>query len=78
MDRLLLHSKHPIHELEMIPVLVSLHSWGHLVKGNQVVHYVDNESVRLALLKEVAKPLLAGFLAEAIMNVEFHMLTKSW
>ena len=78
MERLLLHSKHPIHELEMIPVLVALHLWGYLIKGSQVVHYIDNESVRLALLKGSGQTVVAGFLSEAIMNAEYHLLTKSW
>ena len=51
MSHLLRFSSHPIHELEMIPVLIALRLWSDLLKGCQLVHYIDNESVRLALLR---------------------------
>ena len=78
MKGLLLHSKHPIHELEMIPILISFHLWGRLFSGAQVVHYVDNESVRLALLKGSGETPTARKVADEIMNAEYALQTKSW
>jgi hypothetical protein len=78
MRHLLLASKHPIHELEMIPVLVSFRLWGKLIRGCQVVHYIDNESVRLALLRGSGETAVAKHVAARIMNSEYHLGTKSW
>ena len=78
MKGLLLHSKHPIHELEMIPVLISFRLWGRLFGGAQVVHYIDNESVRLALLKGSGETPKARKIADEIMNAEYALQTKSW
>ena len=63
-------SSHPIHELEMIPVLVTLFLWGRLVGGAQVVHYIDSESVRLALLKGFGETPIARRVADEIMQAE--------
>ena len=38
---LLEFSSHPIHELEMIPILVSFHLWSRFFQGCQVGPYVD-------------------------------------
>eukprot|EP00435_Cladocopium_sp_Y103_P064795 s1396_g26.t1 len=78
MSFLLQFSSHPIHELEMIPILVSFRLWGHLVRGAQVVHYIDNESVRLALLRGSGETEVAQAVARHIMDAEFAYGTRSW
>ena len=62
----------------MIPVLVSMKLWGYLIQGSQVVHYIDNESVRLALLRGNGETVTAKFVAAEIMNAEYFLKTKSW
>ena len=72
-------SQHPIHELEMIPILVSLRLWGHLMRGCQIVHYIDNESVRVgSACVEVERQLLQNRVASHIMDAESFLKTKSW
>ena len=44
-------SKHPIYETELLPVLISVLVWGELIKGSQVVFYLDNESAKSGLIK---------------------------
>eukprot|EP00435_Cladocopium_sp_Y103_P016841 s3633_g4.t1 len=78
MSFLLQFSSRPIHELEMIPILVSFHLWGRLIQGSQVVHYIDNESVRLALLRGSGETTVARFVAGKIMDFEYFFGTKSW
>eukprot|EP00435_Cladocopium_sp_Y103_P073476 s702_g43.t2 len=78
MSFLLQFSRHPIHELEMIPVLVSFLLWGHLIQGAQVVHYIDNESVRLALLRGSGETKVAQAVAKHVMDAEFSFGTRSW
>ena len=78
MSLLLAHSSHPIHELEMIPILVSFQLWRNLLQGCQVVHYIDNESVRMALLRGSGETPVARMVANSIMAAEFESRTKSW
>ena len=78
MSLLLAHSSHPIHELEMIPILVSFQLWRNLFQGCQVVHYIDNESVRMALLRGSGETPVARMVANSIMTAEFESRTKSW
>lgn len=68
-------SSHPIHELEMIPVLISFFLWQQLFGGGQVVHYIDNESVRLALLRgsdetEIARMVAAKLWMPGLMPAQ--------
>lgn len=78
MSVLLATSNHPIHELEMIPVLISFHLWSDLIAGCQVVHYIDNESVRLALLRGSGETHVAREVASRIMTCEFLINCRSW
>ena len=78
MSLLLTHSGHPIHELEMIPILVSFQLWRNLSQGCQVVYYVDNELVYLALLRGSGETPIARLVADSIMTAEFESRTKSW
>ena len=78
MSVLLGFSSHPIHELEMIPVLISFFLWQRLFGGGQVVHYIDNESVRLALLRGSGETEVARMVAAKIMDAEFTSGSKSW
>ena len=59
-------SKHPIYETELLPVFVSVFLWGDMLKGSQVVCYLDNESAKAGLIKgyggtEVANATVGGF-----------------
>ena len=43
--------KHVIAQAELLPVLVARSTWAAELSGTRVVHYVDNEGVREALIK---------------------------
>ena len=43
MTLLLESSAHPIYELELLPVLISMHVWGAACAAQQVVYFLDNE-----------------------------------
>ena len=51
MSYFLRHSKHPIHEIEVLPVLISFHVWKNFISNSQVLHYTDNDSCRYALMR---------------------------
>ena len=59
MQILLQHSSHPVHELEVLPVLISFHVWSRFLRGSQVLHYTDNDSCRFALMKGGGETLVA-------------------
>ena len=62
----------------MIPVLVSFRLWGKLSRGCQVVHYIGNESVRLAPSRGSGETSVAKHVAARIMDSEYCLGTKSW
>lgn len=72
------HSKHPIHEIEILPVLISFHVWRAVIANAQVMHYTDNDSCRFALMKGVGETPVAKCLVAAIMEREYQLETKSW
>ena len=77
MQILLVHSKHPVHELEMIPILVALNLWSSFFGDCQVMHYIDNESVRLALLRGSGETVVAQKVAREIVKAEVEFSLKT-
>ena len=51
MTELFKDSENPIHELEVLPVLVACLLWGSRYSGALIVYYIDNESARMAYIK---------------------------
>lgn len=43
-----------------------------------MVHFIDNESVRLEVLRGRGETVVARQVAARIMESEFHLGTKSW
>ena len=78
MDELMKHSKNPIHELEVLPVVISLWLWADFVKCAPLVHYIDNESSRMALIKGVGETSHAARFIKAYVNLESEHQVKTW
>jgi hypothetical protein len=78
MDYFLKHSRHPIHEIEVLPVLISFYVWRNFISSSQVLHYTDNDSCRYALMKGAGETPVAKCLVASIMEQEHKMQTKSW
>eukprot|EP00435_Cladocopium_sp_Y103_P065100 s379_g27.t1 len=78
MDFFLQHSKHPVHELEILPVLISFLVWSDFLRQAQVLHYTDNDSCRFALMKGVGETAVARHLVSSILRREHALQTKSW
>ena len=78
MDKLMVNSKNPIHELEVMPVLISLLLWADFVKCAPLVHYIDNESSRMALIKGYGETSHAAKLIKAYVNLEREHQVKTW
>ena len=78
MRRLLNDSRNPIHELEVMPVVVSLMLCADFVSCVPLVHYIDNESSRMALIKGYGETSHAAKLVQAYVNLEFDHQVKTW
>lgn len=57
MDTLLEFSTHPIFELELLPVLVSIYIWKRFISHKHCVIYLDNEAAQGALIRVLVIPL---------------------
>ena len=71
-------SKHPIYEVELLPLLVSLVMWGSLFQQCQVVFYVDNDSARAGLIKGAGATKMADAIIECFCSRESNLQLKAW
>ena len=78
MDAFLSRSKNPIHEIELLPAWFALVLWSDLVKGCQTVHYIDNESSRMALVKGYGETFFGSRIVNAHVEQENSLQLRSW
>ena len=71
-------SKNPIHELEVLPVLIACMEWGRLFSGSLVVYYVDNESARMAFVKGAGETPFASRMIHDFVCLESEMGHRVW
>ena len=71
-------SKHPIYEVELLPLLVSLAIWGDGFDKCQVVFYVDNDSARAGLIKGAGATRMADAIIEYFCARESMLQLKVW
>ena len=78
MNDLLGRSKNPIHELEVLPILIAVELWGQLYAEAQVVYYIDNESSRMAYVRGDGETQRAAQAIEAFVQRESAMQHRVW
>ena len=78
MDKLLDESGNPIYELEILPLVVCLDLWGDLIRGCPVVHYIDNDAAKSAMIKGYGATDVAGKLVQEYLELEEHLQLKVW
>jgi hypothetical protein len=71
-------SRHPIYELEIFPVLVSLRIWQHRLKNAQVVFYLDNNAARSALIRADGSTLLSQAMIAEFVKLEKDVRILPW
>ena len=71
-------SKHPIYEVELLPVLISVFVWGDLMKESQVVFYLDNESAKAGLIKGYGATKVANAIVGCFCQTESLLQLKTW
>ena len=78
MDKFLTLSKHPIFELELLPVWIALTEWeGHLV-GAQCVFYLDNEAAKASLVNGCSSQDSGAEIIQAFVYSEMGLQVKVW
>ena len=78
MGPLLKQSKNPIFELELAPILISLEHWRSLLRGAQLVCYLDNEGARHTCIRCYAHLEPANAWTAMIVGMESTLGLKSW
>ena len=78
MQMFLQSSKHPIYELELLPVWIALLEWeGHL-ENSQCVFYLDNEAARGSLIGGSSSQDSGARLVRAFVWTEMRCQVKVW
>ena len=78
MDDLLATSQNPIHELELMPILVASMAWGEMFAGAQAVFYVDNESARMAFIRGSGETTRGAHIIQAFVVRESELQHRVW
>ena len=71
-------SKHPIYEVELLPVLISTILWGDWFKQSQVVYYLDNEAAKAGFIKGAGATQLANVIVGSFCAQEAKLQLKTW
>jgi len=67
-----------IGQAEILPVFVAEATWGWRLRGRRVVHYVDNESAKFALIKGTSPQEVSSTILDAFWTLEAKLGTSSW
>ena len=78
MDKLLEVSENPIHELEVLPVLLATSLWASHIRNTHVVFYVDNESARMAYIRGTGNTGFAAKWIQLFLALESDLVLKPW
>eukprot|EP00435_Cladocopium_sp_Y103_P055081 s1454_g18.t1 len=70
-------SRNPIHELELLPVLISVRIWSEKIKRSQLVLFVDNDS-RMALIRGSGETRHAKTMISEVTLLETRLQLKTW
>ena len=71
-------SKHPIYELEILPVLAAIECWADRIAGAPVVHYLDNNAARAAFVKGHAATRCGKIMLRAYVKIEYSLGIIPW
>ena len=78
MDIFLAESKHPVFELELLPVTVALHVWEKELQYCQGVFYLDNEAAKGALIAGATPSGNGSWLVRSFTVREMQCQLKVW
>ena len=72
------NSAHPIYEVELLPLFISIFLWGSWVDKSQVVCYLDNDAARSGLIKGSGATKVADAIIQLFCESEAALQLKSW
>jgi hypothetical protein len=78
MEWFLTTTKHPIFELELLPVWVALCTWEQLVQNSQCIFYIDNEAAKGPLINGATSTPCGKQLIQEFVIREMHLQVKVW
>ena len=78
LEEFLSKSKHPIYELEILPLLVAVKIWSTNMVGKLVVHYLDNDAARSAFVRAHASTDLGAALIAEYVEFEYKCRFSPW
>jgi hypothetical protein len=78
LDQFLLESKHPIYELEILPLVVAVKIWAKFIFKKLVVHYLDNDAARSAFIRANASTTLGSTLIAEYIHFEYKCRFSPW
>ena len=78
METFLASSQHPIFEIELLPVWISLTMWEGYLSNTQCVFYLDNEAAKGALVKGATDAGSGTRLVHAFVVSEMNLQVKVW
>ena len=71
-------SKHPIYEVELLPVLISTFLWKEQISQCQVVYYLDNDAAKSGLIKGSGATDMANAIVGGFCEMESLLQLKTW
>ena len=78
LERFFRLSKNPIHELEVLPVLLAAVLWSVYLAKAQTVWYIDNESARMAMIRGAGETEYSSRFINGFVFIECREQFKSW
>eukprot|EP00435_Cladocopium_sp_Y103_P018181 s871_g4.t1 len=78
MDHFMQNSKHPIFELELLPVFCALITWEQHLKHTQCIFYLDNEAAKGALVTGATSTPAGRQMIQAFVLKEMECQVKIW
>ncbi len=77
-DQFVAESRHPIYELELFPVLISVVLWGASMASSHAVCYLDNDAARSSLIRAAGASELGSWLIELVVQFEMEHNLLPW
>ena len=78
MDRFLEQTKHPIFELELLPVWCALFTWSGFLQNSQAVFYLDNEGAKAALINGATSTENGRLIIQQFVLKELQIQMRVW
>ena len=69
---------HPIYEVELMPVLISVFLWKRQIEQCQIVYYLDNEAVRPRLIEGSRATIVANAIVDGFCELESSLQLETW